>query len=103
MQPFNVTLTVLDGPVTEGTNVVSYCIAQGGRPAATISWYKNGASPLQKSAVETTQLQVTDDSTENNLSQISILGLISINAFQLFADLESKWLNISSRNEGFDQ
>ncbi|XP_046648094.1 uncharacterized protein LOC124338080 isoform X3 [Daphnia pulicaria] len=56
VKPANVTLTGLDTAVTEGTAVVVYCVAEGARPAATITWY-NDSSPLQKSAVETTQLQ----------------------------------------------
>lgn len=58
VKPANVTLTGLDTAVTEGTAVVVYCVAEGARPAATITWY-NDSSPLQKSAVETTQLQVS--------------------------------------------
>lgn len=50
-------MTGLDSPVKEGTAVVVYCQAEGARPAAAISWF-NDSSPLQKSAVETTQLQV---------------------------------------------
>lgn len=58
VKPANVTLTGLDSPVKEGTAVVVYCHAEGARPAAAISWF-NDSSPLQKSAVETTQLQVS--------------------------------------------
>lgn len=64
MKPANVTMTGLDSPVKEGTAVVVYCQAEGARPAAAISWF-NDSSPLQKSAVETTQLQV---GLQHNLS-----------------------------------
>ncbi|XP_046442909.1 hemicentin-1-like isoform X6 [Daphnia pulex] len=60
VKPANVTLTGLDTAVTEGTAVVVYCVAEGARPAATITWY-NDSSPLQKSAVETTQLQPEEE------------------------------------------
>lgn len=60
VKPTNVTLTGLDTAVTEGTAVVVYCVADGARPAAAITWY-NDSSPLQKSAVETTQLQPEDE------------------------------------------
>ena len=57
MKPAMVTITGLDAPVTEGTAVVVYCVAEGARPAATITWF-NASSPLHKNTVETTQLQV---------------------------------------------
>lgn len=60
------TLTGLDTAVTEGTAVVVYCVADGARPAAAITWY-NDSSPLQKSAVETTQLQVSANILRNSL------------------------------------
>lgn len=53
----NVSISGLDGVATEGKAVVVYCTASGGRPAATIAWF-NDSKPLEKSAVETTQLQV---------------------------------------------
>ena len=57
VKPSSVTLTGLDGTGTEGTAVVVYCVAEGARPAATVTW-SNDSSPLLKSAVETIQLQV---------------------------------------------
>ena len=57
VKPLSVNLTGLEGTVREGTAVVVYCVADGARPAATISWL-NDSSPLDKNAVETTQLQV---------------------------------------------
>ena len=69
MKPANVTLTGLDTAVMEGTAVVVYCVAEGARPAATITWY-NDSSPLQKSAVETTQLQVSANIPSWNISRV---------------------------------
>ena len=76
MKPANVTLTGLDSAVTEGTAVVVYCVAEGARPAAAITWY-NDSSPLQKTAVETTQLQVS--ANNNRRPRIYFLKYIQHN------------------------
>ena len=76
MKPANVTLTGLDTAVMEGTAVVVYCVAEGARPAATITWY-NDSSPLQKSAVETTQLQVSANIPSWNISRVSPFLVLS--------------------------
>ena len=68
------TLTGLDTAVTEGTAVVVYCVAEGARPAATITWY-NDSSPLQKSAVETTQLQVSANILSRHISRVYLYAI----------------------------
>lgn len=57
VKPSNISLTGIDGPIKEGTAVVVYCIVDGARPAATITWFNN-SNALDKSSVETNQLQV---------------------------------------------